>query len=507
MTTSAGRERGRHQGAARRDAARGTAIGDRARGVERRTAPPRPRGAAAPSAATRPAGDRRAATRRKPPLRIETTTLWEYPSQHYDGPGGSTEQGDRDYVGATPSWLLWQLLQRYTRPGDLVVDPMCGSGTTLDVAQDLARRAAGFDLAPTRSEIVSADARRLPLDDASADFVFVDPPYSTHVDYSDDPRCIGKLDAGGEDRGEAYYAAMEDVIAEIDRVLKPDRCMALYVSDSFRKGTGHFGRAPRGTFMPIGFELFRRLRRCFAPLDVVCVVRHSRKLEHGNYHKAAEAENFFLRGFNYLFIMRKPRERAEGLQTRRRSDGLEATRQRGSQRGPRAGARAEGRAGALIGDRAPRPVGTRAGARGEVPGAARDRTRDGRAGEAREGQRQGTRSSSGSATRGVRGAGEARGSIAARDRSGRGAPAPRRGDRRPEHGAARGSGRRFERGPAPRSRSNDRAPARDGRRGPLPRREPPLPRDPAPGTFGVTPLAGPRRTRADKEARNPRRKA
>ena len=25
----------------------------------------------------------------------------------------------------------------------------------------------------------------------------------------------------------------------------------------------------------------------------------------GNYRKAAEEENFFLRGFNYLFIMRK----------------------------------------------------------------------------------------------------------------------------------------------------------------------------------------------------------
>jgi hypothetical protein len=26
----------------------------------------------------------------------------------------------------------------------------------------------------------------------------------------------------------------------------------------------------------------------------------------GNYRKAAEEENFYLRGFNYLFIMKKP---------------------------------------------------------------------------------------------------------------------------------------------------------------------------------------------------------
>lgn len=247
----------------------------------------------------------------KPPLVINPTTLWEYPSQHYDGGPGSTEQGDRDYVGATPSWILWQLLQRYTHPGDLVVDPMCGSGTTLDVARDLDRRALGYDLNPQRDDIFRADARRLPLENEVADFVFIDPPYSTHVDYSDDPACIGKLAAGGEDGGRAYYDAMTRVIEEIDRILRPDRCMALYVSDSYSKGSGHYGRAPRGRFMPIGFELFMRLRRPFVPVDIVTVVRHNRKLEMGNFRKAAEEENFFLRGFNYLFIMRKagrPRE-------------------------------------------------------------------------------------------------------------------------------------------------------------------------------------------------------
>jgi len=224
-----------------------------------------------------------------------TTTLWEYPSQHY----GDSIQGDKNYVGATPSWVIWQLLQRYTTPKQLVVDPMCGSGTTIDVARDLGRKALGYDVAThkRRSDIFNADARKLPLEDGKADFVFVDPPYSTHVDYSNDPRCIGKLDAGGDDGGAAYYEAMRDVIAEIDRVLKPDRHMALYVSDSFRKGK---------PFMPIGFELFALMRERFEPVDIIAVVRHNEKLQRGNFRKAAEEENFFLRGFNYLFIMHKP---------------------------------------------------------------------------------------------------------------------------------------------------------------------------------------------------------
>lgn len=264
-----------------------------------------------------------------------TTTLWEYPSQHYDmkvkppapqvesgeeegpegarvnpratvGPGQNRHmQGDKAYAGATPSWVIWQCLQRYTREGDLVVDPMVGSGTTIDVCKDLGRRFLGYDLSPQRPDIFRADARKLPLENAKADFVFVDPPYSTHIDYSDDPKCIGKLDAAGADQGAAYYTAMEQVIGEIDRVLKPRRYMALYVSDSWRKRAAGDPGSGTGVFMPIGFELFAIMRRHFKPVDTIAVVRHNQKLAKSNWHAAAKEGNYFLRGFNYLFIMKK----------------------------------------------------------------------------------------------------------------------------------------------------------------------------------------------------------
>ncbi|MBI1191121.1 MAG: DNA methylase [Tepidisphaera sp.] len=236
------------------------------------------------------------------------TTLWEYPSMHYN-PGGlrgrpSAMQGDKAYTGATPSWVIWQLLMRYTREGDTIVDPMCGSGTTIDVSTDLRRTPIGLDLVPSRDDIRQADARKLPLKADSADFVFIDPPYSTHITYSDDPACIGKLDAA--DPASGYYAAMERVIAEIHRILKPRRYMGLYVSDSYRKRANpEQGSKSESVFMPIGFELFARLRTHFKPIDIISVVRHNQKLDRGNWRKAAEEGNFFLRGFNYLFIMKK----------------------------------------------------------------------------------------------------------------------------------------------------------------------------------------------------------
>src|SRR5215203_3229983 len=153
---------------------------------------------------------------KKPPLRPQVTTLWDYPSQHY----GEGTQGSPLYKGATPSYIIWNLLQRYTKPNDLVVDSFAGSGTTLDVARDLGRRSLGYDVHPTRKDIFRVDARKLPpeLTD-KVDFVFIDPPYSTHLDYGPDPRDIGKLDA----EGGKYYEAMDQVIREIVRVLKPDR--------------------------------------------------------------------------------------------------------------------------------------------------------------------------------------------------------------------------------------------------------------------------------------------
>ena len=230
---------------------------------------------------------------RKPALVLQPTTLWDYPSQHY----GEGEQGSSAFRGATPSYVIWNVVQRYTREGETVLDPFCGSGTTLDVCKDTNRRGVGFDVAPTRPDIVNADARSIPLKQKSVDLVFFDPPYADNLDYSDDPRCLGKLKPDGR-----FQRAMRLVLGECSRVLRDDRVLAIYVCDVFKKDRG---------FYPIGFEIFEMARESFVPLDVVSVVRHNKTLDMGNYRRAAEEGNFFLRGFNYLLLFRKRREREE----------------------------------------------------------------------------------------------------------------------------------------------------------------------------------------------------
>lgn len=164
----------------------------------------------------------------------------------------------------------------------------------MDVAKECKREVRGFDIAPYRGDIEKADARKLPLESNSANLVFMDPPYGDHIRYSDERECIGKLSAYDP----AYYKAMHRAIRESVRVLAPEGVLGVYVSDYFEKKRG---------LAPVGFQLFVSIAEVLSILDIVCVVRHNKTLEMGNYRRAAEEGNFFLRGFNYLFIARKER--------------------------------------------------------------------------------------------------------------------------------------------------------------------------------------------------------
>lgn len=60
--------------------------------------------------------------------------------------------GPVDHVSASghgrgkPDWLMQALVRDYSRPGDLIVDPFCGWGSTLIAARALGRRSIGIDV-------------------------------------------------------------------------------------------------------------------------------------------------------------------------------------------------------------------------------------------------------------------------------------------------------------------------------------------------------------------------
>jgi len=224
---------------------------------------------------------------KKKELIIESTTLWDFPTQNY----GNKPHGNNKYNGVTPAFIIWNLLQRYTKEGDLVVDPMCGSGTTIDVAKELNRKVIGYDLNVARPDVIKSDARKIPLENNSVDFVFIDSPYSDNIEYSDDSKCIGKISCEKIE----FFDELEKVAKEIHRILKPDKVMAWLIADQWIKRK----------FTPTGFLLYQRLEKYFDTIDIISVTRHNQTSNTGIWHYRARKFNFYLRGFKYLFIMEK----------------------------------------------------------------------------------------------------------------------------------------------------------------------------------------------------------
>src|SRR5690606_34553635 len=63
-------------------------------------------------------------------------------------------------VGGKPLWLMERLVEDYSRPGDLVCDPCCGAGTTLEAALRTGRLAVGGDAMREHAELAAARVSR-----------------------------------------------------------------------------------------------------------------------------------------------------------------------------------------------------------------------------------------------------------------------------------------------------------------------------------------------------------
>jgi site-specific DNA-methyltransferase (adenine-specific) len=63
-------------------------------------------------------------------------------------PGAYVVNRDPGHIGGKPRALMELIVRDYSRPGDLVVDPCAGMGTTLRAAKLLGRRAIGAEVDP-----------------------------------------------------------------------------------------------------------------------------------------------------------------------------------------------------------------------------------------------------------------------------------------------------------------------------------------------------------------------
>jgi len=234
----------------------------------------------------------------------EKTTVWDFPIR------GNWATHKADYRGNFAPQIPRNIILNYSEEGDLILDPMVGSGTSLVEAKLLNRNAIGYDINPQAVDITKSrlefeinnqskqiaslcNAKCLQEEDNSVDLIVTHPPYLDLVSYSD-----GKIpeDLSNISNIPKFLDEFDFVITEMFRVLKPGRYCAVLIGDT-RKGQH---------FIPLShFVMLRCLYKGFTLKEEIIKTQHNTK--HGpRWTASAKHYKFYLIMHEHLFVFRKP---------------------------------------------------------------------------------------------------------------------------------------------------------------------------------------------------------
>ena len=160
-----------------------------------------------------------------------------------------------------PLELAEFVVARFSNPGDWVLDPFCGFGTTLVAAQKLGREAIGFEKDPQRggfaakrvappSRVFTEDCRRILKHELPPfDLCFTSPPY------------LSLRDGGTEQSVQEYSNDLLNIFEAIRGCMKPRSKVVIELSnvrreDGIRPTLWEAGRA-LSKLLPLENELVR----------------------------------------------------------------------------------------------------------------------------------------------------------------------------------------------------------------------------------------------------------
>jgi len=222
-----------------------------------------------------------------PPEELQITTAWEFKLC-------DPNVGIRNYPGQLAGQLIENLFWYYTEPFDLVVDPMAGGGSTVDICKKMLRRYAAYDINPIAEKGIFFNdiIEGIPLGDAVADFVLLDPPYWNQKEgkYVEQKHNLAEMSLND------FYDAISEIAKESFRILKKHKKVALIISDINNKENG---------FVDLGVKCYQRFEEIFEPVEYISAIWRQASSHTGVWKYRAKKNKFMLRGFRHLFIMRK----------------------------------------------------------------------------------------------------------------------------------------------------------------------------------------------------------
>lgn len=237
----------------------------------------------------------------------EAWTVWSFP----DRGDWATHVGN--YRGNWSPYIPRNLILRYTREGDIVLDQMVGSGTTLVECKLLGRDGIGVDInsdaimvaldrlnfsVPTidirKSKIRTyvGDARNLnEIKDESIDLIATHPPYWGIIPYS---KAAIKDDLSAAKTLDDYICDMGIAAKEAYRVLKPGKHCAILIGDTRR----------HKHYVPMTIRVMQKfLDSSFILREDIIKMQHKMKSTREKW--AAEKYDFYKIAHEHLYIFRK----------------------------------------------------------------------------------------------------------------------------------------------------------------------------------------------------------
>ena len=140
-----------------------------------------------------------------------------------------------------PEQLLGRIIRASSNPGDVVLDPFAGSGTTLVVAKKLGRRWLGFELSPNYAAKTQArlDAAQESQPLEGAEDPRVSAPSTAAGKRRETPRREAVADALRIRFGEDAKAAILPLLEHIEDAERlPQSCMRLAIRCTARTNSG-----------------------------------------------------------------------------------------------------------------------------------------------------------------------------------------------------------------------------------------------------------------------------
>lgn len=216
---------------------------------------------------------------------IELSSVWSF---------GTREKGYGSHVfhGNCIPQVVKQCILRYSKEGDLILDSMSGSGTTLDVANSLNRKCLAFDINPKRADIKKADSANIPISNNRVSLIFIHLPYWNMVKYSNDKEDLSRKSLDG------FYIKLHSIFLELRRVLKKGGHICVLVGDKILNGKN----------IPLCFETYNILSKYFEYKDyAIKITKHASSIHNkGKVVQAELAWNDLLRPtHDILFVFKK----------------------------------------------------------------------------------------------------------------------------------------------------------------------------------------------------------